>query len=150
MVTGFAVPTGLPCLEKRVPRELAAGRWMQCRACWCQAVDMGCLASSWVPQQPGRGLRGAAQCGGVFYFRPVHLCALHGCELSLGPEGEREGPPPGWPVCALTLCPLEPRVFSTCCCSVQLRPALGNPVDCITPDSPFLHCLLEFAQAHIH
>lgn len=64
MVTGFAVPTGLLCLEKRVPRELAAGHWMRCRACWCQAVDMGCSASSWVPQQPGRGLGCCTVLGG--------------------------------------------------------------------------------------
>ena len=64
------------------------------------------------------GARVLHSVGGVFYFRPFHLCVLHGCELSLGPEGEWEGPPPGWPVCALILCPLEPRVFSICCCSV--------------------------------
>ena len=98
MVTGLAVPTHLPCFEKRVPREVAAGR------VGARLVDIGCPGSSWVPsQQPGRGLRGAAQClavgGGVgFCFRPFYLCALHGCKLSLGPEGKREGPPP-WLAC---------------------------------------------------
>ena len=57
MVTGLAVPTHLPCFEKRVPREVAAGR------VGARLVDIGCPGSSWVPsQQPGRGLRGAAQC----------------------------------------------------------------------------------------
>lgn len=64
MVTGLAVPTCLLCFEKRVPREVAAGR------VGARLADIGCPGSSWVPsQQPGGGLRGAAQClageGGV-------------------------------------------------------------------------------------
>ena len=27
---------------------------------------------------------------------------------------------------------------------------LCDPMDCSTPGSPFLHCLLEFAQTHVH
>ena len=57
MVTGLAVPTCLLCFEKRVPREVAAGR------VGARLADIGCPGSSWVPsQQPGGGLRGAAQC----------------------------------------------------------------------------------------
>ena len=38
-----------------------------------------------------------------------------------------------------------------CCCSVtKLCLTLCNPVDCITPGSPVLHCHLEFAQTHVH
>ena len=40
---------------------------------------------------------------------------------------------------------------SCCCCSVtQLRPALCDPMDCSTPGFPVLHCLLGFAQTHVH
>ena len=32
----------------------------------------------------------------------------------------------------------------------QSCPTLCDPVDCSTPGSPVLHCLLEFAQPHVH
>ena len=38
-----------------------------------------------------------------------------------------------------------------CCCSVaQLHLTLCNPMNCSMPGFPVLHCLLEFAQTHIH
>ena len=38
-----------------------------------------------------------------------------------------------------------------CCCSVtQSCPTHWDPVDCSTPAFPVLHCLLEFAQTHVH
>ena len=38
-----------------------------------------------------------------------------------------------------------------CCHSVaQLCPTLCDPMDCSTPGLPFVHCLLEFAQTHVH
>ena len=38
-----------------------------------------------------------------------------------------------------------------CCCSVtKLCPTLCDPMDCSTPGSSVLHCLLEFAQIHVH
>ena len=38
-----------------------------------------------------------------------------------------------------------------CCCSVtKLCRTLCNPMDCSTPGSSVLHCLLEFAQIHDH
>ena len=37
------------------------------------------------------------------------------------------------------------------CCSVtQSCPTLCDPTDCSTPGFPVLHCLLEFAQTHVH
>ena len=32
----------------------------------------------------------------------------------------------------------------------QLCPTLCSPMDCSTPGFPILHCLLEFAQTHVH
>ena len=38
-----------------------------------------------------------------------------------------------------------------CCCSVtKLCPTLCDPTDRNTPGFPVLHCLLEFAQTHVH
>ena len=38
-----------------------------------------------------------------------------------------------------------------CCCSVaKLCLTLCDPMDCSTPGSPVLHCLLEFPQIHAH
>ena len=38
-----------------------------------------------------------------------------------------------------------------CCYSVaQPCPILCNPMDCSMPGFPILHCLLEFAQTHVH
>ena len=40
---------------------------------------------------------------------------------------------------------------SSCCCLVATScPILCNPVDCNTPGSSVFHCLLEFAQIHVH
>ena len=40
---------------------------------------------------------------------------------------------------------------SYCCCSVaQSCPTLCDPMDCSTPGFPVFHCLLEFAQTHVH
>ena len=38
------------------------------------------------------------------------------------------------------------------CSSVQSLSHVGlcDPMDCSTPGSPFLHCLPEFAQTHVH
>ena len=39
----------------------------------------------------------------------------------------------------------------TCCCSATKSClALCNPTNCSTPGSPVPHCLLEFAQIHVH
>ena len=42
--------------------------------------------------------------------------------------------------------------FALCfCCSVaQSCSTLCDPMDCSTPGFPVLHCLLEFAQTHVH
>ena len=41
--------------------------------------------------------------------------------------------------------------FCGCCCSVaQLCLTPRNAMDCSMPDFPVLHCLLEFAQTHVH
>ena len=38
-----------------------------------------------------------------------------------------------------------------CCCSLaQLCPTLCDTKDCITWGFPVLHCLLEFAEVHVH
>ena len=38
-----------------------------------------------------------------------------------------------------------------CCCSVAKScPVLCGTINCSTPGSPALHCLLEFAQTHVH
>ena len=38
-----------------------------------------------------------------------------------------------------------------CCCSVTKScPTLCDPMDCSTPGCPVLHCLLDFAQIHVH
>ena len=38
-----------------------------------------------------------------------------------------------------------------CCCSVtQSCLTLCDPMDCSMPGIPVLHCLLEFAQTHVH
>ena len=43
------------------------------------------------------------------------------------------------------------QMVSDCCCSVaQLCLTLCNPMNCSTPGFPVLHCLLEFAQTHVH
>ena len=40
---------------------------------------------------------------------------------------------------------------SYCCCSVaQSRPTHCDPMDCSTSGFPVFHCLLEFAQTHVH
>ena len=42
-------------------------------------------------------------------------------------------------------------VIPICCCSVAKScPTLCNPMDCSTPGSSVLNCLLEFAQIHVH
>ena len=39
----------------------------------------------------------------------------------------------------------------SCCCSVAWSClALCHPMDCTMPGFPVLHCLLEFAQTHVH
>ena len=38
-----------------------------------------------------------------------------------------------------------------CCWSITKScPTLCNPLDCSMPEFPVLHCLLEFAQTHVH
>ena len=59
---------------------------------------------------------------------------------------------PFFPAPHLLLSPCLIFLFSHCyCCSVaKSHPALCNPVDCSTPGSSVLHCLLELAQTHVH
>ena len=39
----------------------------------------------------------------------------------------------------------------SCCCSVTKScPTHGDPMDCSMPGSSVLHCLLNFAQIHVH
>ena len=45
---------------------------------------------------------------------------------------------------------LEVFVVVHCCSAAQLCPTLWNPMDSSTPGFPVLHCLLEFAQTHVH
>ena len=40
--------------------------------------------------------------------------------------------------------------FVLFCSVTQLCPVLWNPMDCSTPGSSILNCLLEFAQVHVH
>ena len=44
----------------------------------------------------------------------------------------------------------DPSQTYWCCSVAQLCPTLCNSVDCSMPGFPGLHCLLEFAQVHIH
>ena len=37
-----------------------------------------------------------------------------------------------------------------CCSFAKLCPTLCDPMDCNMPGFPVLHCLLEFAQIHVH
>ena len=47
--------------------------------------------------------------------------------------------------------PLAPSINCSCCCSVAKSClTLCDPMDCSTPGSSVLHCLLEFAQIHVH
>ena len=42
-------------------------------------------------------------------------------------------------------------VSFTCCCSVtKWCPTLCDPMNCSRPGFPVLHCLLQFAQTHVH
>ena len=43
-------------------------------------------------------------------------------------------------------------IFMYSCCSsiAQTCPTLCDPMDCSTPGSSVLHCLLEFAQTYVH
>ena len=45
-----------------------------------------------------------------------------------------------------------PRLFvvAVCCSVTKSHLALCDPMDCSTPGFPVLHCLLEFAQPHVH
>ena len=46
---------------------------------------------------------------------------------------------------------LQGEIQADNCCSVaQLCPTLCDPMDCSMPGFPVLHCLLEFAQTHVH
>ena len=38
----------------------------------------------------------------------------------------------------------------TCCCSVTQSCPTLQPMDCSMPGFPILHCLLKFAQTHVH
>ena len=40
--------------------------------------------------------------------------------------------------------------FDLICSVTKLCPTLCDPMDCSTPGSLVLHCLQEFAQAHVH
>ena len=58
------------------------------------------------------------------------------------------------PVCCAPLKPSSlkhsPGLFSGCCSFAQSCLTLCNPMDRSTPGFPVPHCLLEFAQTHIH
>ena len=41
-------------------------------------------------------------------------------------------------------------IYSCDCSVTKLCPTLWDPMNCSTPGSPVLHCLLEFAQGHVH
>ena len=43
--------------------------------------------------------------------------------------------------------PLKP---SWCCSVAKTRPTLWDHMNCSMPGFPVLHCLLEFAQTHVH
>ena len=43
-----------------------------------------------------------------------------------------------------------PPYLRSCCSVAQSCPTLWDPMDCSMPGFPLLHCLLEFAQNHIH
>ena len=47
---------------------------------------------------------------------------------------------------------LVPYCCYYCCCCAVTQPCLilFNLMDCSTPGFPVLHCLLEFAQTHVH
>ena len=42
------------------------------------------------------------------------------------------------------------RTRLSCFLVIQLCPTFCNPMDCSMPGFPVLHCLLEFAQTHVH
>ena len=44
----------------------------------------------------------------------------------------------------------QDRKIICCCSSVNSCLTLCDPVDCSRPGFPVLHCLLEFAQTHVH
>ena len=51
----------------------------------------------------------------------------------------------------ITFCQFFKGQLILLCYSVtQLCPAFCDPMDCSPPGSPVLHCLLEFAQTHVH
>ena len=51
--------------------------------------------------------------------------------------------------CCYYLCNIF--IYVCCCCSAaKLSPTLCDPINCSTPGFPILHCLLEFAQTHVH
>ena len=41
-------------------------------------------------------------------------------------------------------------MFLSCCSVTKLCPTLCDPMKCSTPGFPVLHCVLEFAQTHVH
>ena len=47
---------------------------------------------------------------------------------------------------------LPVKCYMLCCCCLVTQSCLTlcDPMDCITPGFPVLHCLLEFAQTHVH
>ena len=45
---------------------------------------------------------------------------------------------------------MEPSAGCSCCSVAKLWPTLCDPMNCSTPDFPVLHCLLQFAQTHVH
>ena len=71
-----------------------------------------------------------------------------------GPESFPAGPPPSLSCLGdhswLRLCTACSLSSFYCCSIAQLYLTLCDPTDCSMPDFPVLHCLPEFAQAHIH
>ena len=50
----------------------------------------------------------------------------------------------------MIILPVKCYMLCCCCLVTQLCLTLCDPMHCITPGFPVLHCLLEFAQTHVH
>ena len=58
----------------------------------------------------------------------------------------------GWVVLRLETIKGQMTHLCCCCCCLVLKPSptLCYPMDCSTLGFPVLHCLLEFAETHVH
>ena len=64
------------------------------------------------------------------FFKSYHLWSKH-CDFTHHPQSELSS-------------------ILHCCWVAKSCRTLCNPIDCSTPGSSVLHCLLEFAQIHVH